>query len=381
MKRVVILFAICIAIAVAGYVTMEQYRSSEQPYVDALIKLQLDEQLGRVADLFVEESSDIQALMLHYSDSDSLVLKTRVALNKFPGTAEEVLLMYGADPDFKIVFETYGETVISVIQYFVENDLLIDEFMHDLRRMVTSLWALMSGNSDVKDSLSVDLSPEERGVLSIAMIRDMGHGLLGQFVENEDGQLARVRTEQTLENISGAFADGLRTVEEKYRADEKIEIEDILWATADVAALTASLALVSKTAGALKLMRATKEGARSGRQISVTRRSATVGSRLLSSAGKVAPRVAKYGVPLAVAILIVTHPGLLNSLFAEVGVWLGLPQWLSQISLWMLLLFVLLYPLSWLVVPVLRLLIRVLEVVLSILRRPMVRKESAEETG
>ena len=381
MKRVVILFAICIAIAVAGYVTMEQYRSSEQPYVDALIKLQLDEQLGRVADLFVEESSDIQALMLHYSDSDSLVLKTRVALNKFPGTAEEMLLMYGADPDFKIVFETYGETVISVIQYFVENDLLIDEFMHDLRRMVTSLWALMSGNSDVKDSLSVDLSPEERGVLSIAMIRDMGHGLLGQFVENEDGQLARVRTEQTLENISGAFADGLRTVEEKYRADEKIEIEDILWATADVAALTASLALVSKTAGALKLMRATKEGARSGRQISVTRRSATVGSRLLSSAGKVAPRVAKYGVPLAVAILIVTHPGLLNSLFAEVGVWLGLPQWLSQISLWMLLLFVLLYPLSWLVVPVLRLLIRVLEVVLSILRRPMVRKESAEETG
>ena len=381
MKRVIILFAICIAIAVSGYVTMEHYRSSEQPYVDALIKLQLDEQLGRVADLFVEESSDIQALMLHYSDSESLVLKTRVALNKFPGTAEEVLLMYGADPDFKIVFETYGETVISVIQYFVENDLLIDEFMHDLRRMVTSLWALMSGNNDVKDSLSVDLSPEERGALSIAMIRDMGHGLLGQFVENEDGQLARVRTEQTLENISGAFADGLRTVEEKYRADEKIEIEDILWATVDVAALTASLALVSKTAGALKLMRATKEGARSGRQISVTRRSATVGSRLLSSAGKVAPRVAKYGVPLATAILIVTHPGLLNSLFAEVGVLLGLPQWLSQISLWMLLLFVLLYPLSWLVVPVLRLLIRVLEVVLSILRRPMVRKESAEETG
>ena len=380
MKREAILFGICIAIAVAAYVTFVQYRSSEQPYVDALIKLQLDERLEDRSELFVGESPGIQALMLHYSDDDSLVLRTRIALNEFPDTAEEVLLTYGADPDFKEVFDEYGETIIPVIQYFIENDLIIDELLHDIQRMWASLWAIVSSNNDDKDLQSIDLSSEVRGALSIAMIQDMGHGLLGQFVANDNGQIERVRTEQTLEIISGALADGIRTVEEKYRAEENVEIKDILWATADVAALTGALALVSRTAGTLKLMRATKEVVRSGKRLSVTRTSATIGARLLSSAGKVAPRVAKYGVPLATILLIVKHPNLLNSLFAEVGVWLSLPQWLSQISLWMLLLFILLIPLSWVLVPALRMLIRILEISVSILNRPRVEKASVDAT-
>ena len=380
MKREAILFGICIAIAVAAYVTFVQYRSSEQPYVDALIKLQLDERLEDRSELFVRESPGIQALMLHYSDDDSLVLRTRIALNEFPDTAEEVLLTYGADPDFKEVFDEYGETIIPVIQYFIENDLIIDELLHDIQRIWASLWAIVSSNNDDKDLQSIDLSSEARGALSIAMIQDMGHGLLGQFVANDNGQIERVRTEQTLEIISGALADGIRTVEEKYRAEENVEIKDILWATADVAALTGALALVSRTAGTLKLMRATKEVVRSGKRLSVTRTSATIGARLLSSAGKVAPRVAKYGVPLATILLIVKHPNLLNSLFAEVGVWLSLPQWLSQISLWMLLLFILLIPLSWVLVPALRMLIRILEISVSILNRPRVEKASVDAT-
>ena len=380
MKREAILFGICIAIAVAAYVTFVQYRSSEQPYVDALIKLQLDARLEDRSELFVGESPGIQALMLHYSDDDSLVLRTRIALNEFPDTAEEVLLTYGADPDFKEVFDEYGETIIPVIQYFIENDLIIDELLHDIQRMWASLWAIVSSNNDDKDLQSIDLSSEARGALSIAMIQDMGHGLLGQFVANDNGQIERVRTEQTLEIISGALADGIRTVEERYRAEENVEIKDILWATADVAALTGALALVSRTAGTLKLMRATKEVVRSGKRLSVTRTSATIGARLLSSAGKVAPRVAKYGVPLATILLIVKHPNLLNSLFAEVGVWLSLPQWLSQISLWMLLLFILLIPLSWVLVPALRMLIRILEISVSILNRPRVEKASVDAT-
>ena len=369
--------AIAVASAVTMYFAMGWYRTSEQPYVDALIRLQLDDILGLSSDLFVEESPDIQALMLHYSDNENLVLRSRIALNMFPDKAETILLKYGDDPDFKEVFEEYGEVVVPVIQYFIDNDLWIDELIHDFKRAWISLWTRES-NEDDSDVQGLNLTPDERGLLSIAMIRSMGHGLLGQFVENEDGQLERVRTEQTFESVIEFFAGGIRTVEEKHRADEKIEVEDILWAAVDVAALTASLALVSRTAGTLKLMRAAKEAARSGRRLSVTRTSATVGARLMSSAGKVAPRVAKYGVPFAATFLIVKHPSLLNSLFAEVGIWMGIPQWMSQMGLWIILVFVLLYPLSWLLVPVLRILIRILEAIIPSPRRPKVAEANAD---
>ena len=377
MRRVVIIVAISVAVVVTMFFTMERYRTSEQPYVDALIRLQLEDELGPLSDLFVEESPDIQALMLHYWGNQNLVLRSRIALNMFPETAEKILLKYGDDPGFKEVFDEYGEIVIPVIQYFLDNDLWIAELIHKIKRTWISLWARES-NDDDSDVEELDLTPDERGLLSIAIIQNMGYGLLGQFVENEDGKLERVRTEQTFENVIEFFAGGMRTVEEKHRGDETIEVEDILWAAVDVAALAGSLALVSKAAGTLKLMRATKEAVRSGRRVSVTRTSATVGARLLSSAGKVAPRVVRYGVPFAATILIVKHPSLLNSLFAEVGIWMGIPQWMSQIGLWIILLFVLLYPLSWLLVPILRILFRLLEAIIPSPRRSKVAEANVD---
>ncbi|HQS03980.1 MAG TPA: hypothetical protein PK693_12480, partial [Halothiobacillus sp.] len=54
------------------------------------------------------------------------------------------------------------------------------------------------------------------------------------------------------------------------------------------------------------------------------------------------------GVYIATGYVIVTHPGLLNSIFAEIAKLLGLPAFVGQFLGWFLLIGVLFYPVIWL---------------------------------
>ena len=94
--------------------------STPVSYSDRLVLIQAEQELGHIDSRILLEPVDVQSVLLDYAPDSELVLKAWISLSKYPEKAREILLLYGAEPEFKEILRNYGDAVIPPIQYFLE---------------------------------------------------------------------------------------------------------------------------------------------------------------------------------------------------------------------------------------------------------------------
>lgn len=342
MNRILILLVIALLFSLVVRFLLPQHT-----YHEHLIRLQLKQTLpANLVDL-EQESIETQALFLDYAQNTELVLKAQLALLKYPEKTRHILSLYGSEPAFSDILLRYGETVIPIIDYFLTSDPISSIKLIDQAGKATgTLKDWWNGTAD--KSLAAAMPwPERQGWYAIHFIQQEGHDFLGQFVLDPAGAVKWIQTERFSEGLASFFTSGVEQLETRYVTDQSISGHDLLWAGVDVLAV----------AGTLKLLRAGRQAAQSGRSISLARQTTLYGSSLLKSS--MAGKLLKYSAIAATAWLAITHPGLVSSLLAEAGHLLGIPPAIAQIAGLAIISFVLLFPLltimKWLITPAIRL--------------------------
>lgn len=318
-----------------------------KPLEAQLLHLQVEQAMPEMADELNDESAELQALFLVYADDPVLLAKARLALLRYPDKARPIFSMFGDSKEFLEVLRRYGEDVILPIHYFLTHEVFTLEVMRGVsettRSALDAVRRLWDKSEPAQGRADGALSSEERGRYAIQFLKAEGYDFLGQFVLDPKGGVGWVQTERVLEGINNFFASGVRGLETKLRQDESIAAGDVGWAALDVAI----------GVGALKILRMGKAGAAGGRSLTVSQRSAAIGSGLWRGS-VIGTRLVKYGAPAVLAYIAVRHPSVINSLLGSVAETLDLPVGLVQVVGWtlvllpiLLLLRLVIGPLAW----------------------------------
>lgn len=290
--------------------------------------------------------AEVQAQLLDYADDEVLLLKARAAVLARPEMAARILPLYGPEPEFREILRTHGEAVLPPIAYFLDNEITTLALADAIAR------AIARANGGSRPALTA----EDRGWHAVQFIQVEGHDFLGQFEVGPDGRTRWIHTERVLEGLGSLFAGGIRNVERKYRTGRDVTAEDLGWAAVDAVAVL----------GAVYILRAGKAAAAAARTGQAGTRASATAARL-ARAGKIglagASR-ARWPVILAAAYVAVRHPGVVSEFFAGVAEFLGVPAWLSVFGGWLLVLL----PVMFLAVPVLRLATGLMLALLRLLR-------------
>lgn len=304
------------------------------PLEEQLIHLQLSDRLPQYADELRREPLELQALFVDYADDPVLVVKARLAMQRYPHMAKPILELYGSETVFQDVLRDYGEHVVPPIYYHLTTDIKTiaaqrraEAFVGSVRDKWRRFWGAEGEEGGSPSESAGGITAEERGWYAVVFIQEEGHDFLGQFVVGANGRVSRVQTERVLEALNSFFAGGVRRLEAKMRRDEPVGLGDAGWAAVDLAVGVSALKV-------LRLGRSTAAGTRS---MSFSERSAALGSSLLRGSS-IGLRVAKYGAPLALGYIAVRHPSILNSLFREAAAFLGVPVFVVQAFGWALVL-------------------------------------------
>ena len=156
MKPRKLLFVLLMAFLAAAAIG---YWSVSMSYPEKLIRLQVAQGLEKIDRRIADEPLAVQALLLDYAETDSksgrgeLVLKAWVSLLKYPTQSREVLQHYGTEPAFQAALREYGESVIPVIKYFFDNDLLSVKLLNKAGEIVTATM------DTVGDAVAVGVRP------------------------------------------------------------------------------------------------------------------------------------------------------------------------------------------------------------------------------
>lgn len=346
MKKLVLI--LCVALVLALVSTAS---SNPMPMEERLIRIQAEDTLHDFPGI-ENEPLEVQAALLDMADNELLLLKARASYLRYPEMTRKIFPLYGPEEAFRDILLRYGENILPPVYYFLGRPIGSIELMDTLASKYQEAKAYFSGD-EAKDPAaaqgnaeSADLLPVERGWYAVRFIQEEGHDFLGQFVVSGQEQVTWVRTERVLEGINQFFASGIRTLEIKHRTGEDISAEDIGWASVDVLVFASALKVlrVGRTMAV-----STRGAARSTRSAALATRLANSGRMLLNSA-----RYAKWPVVMGIGYLVVTHPGIISDLLAEVSDILGYPVWLVQFLGWLLILLPVLYIGSW----IFRLLVR-----------------------
>jgi len=317
-------------------------------YVEQLIRIQAEQELGGVDPRIRDEPVQVQAMLLDYAGDRELALKAWIALAKYQGSARDILVRYGSEPEFKDILRTYGDTVIPVIQYFRDNDVWSVSAMDATAKAVDAVkewWKQVTENGPASPGPAalpkpVPLGPDERGWYAVHFIKHEGHNFLAQFAVNKDKKAVWNQTDRIVKASTAFFTSGVRNLEAKHDLGENITAMDAFWAGLDVA-------LVALPA---KLLISGKAVARSGGELNLATRTRLFAPRLVSGS-QAFKRFGAYGAMAATVYIVVTNPSLLNSVFAEVADLIGVSPWVVQVAGWSILIAVALFVLSWLLVP------------------------------
>lgn len=362
MKKFIIIFFISCMASLVFSTTLQN-----TPYEEQLIHIQFAERLGDLSVGFDDKSIELKALLLDYSDDEILLLKSRIALLKYPEKSEKVLLRYGTEPEFQKILRQYGEEVIPVIDYFYEHDDAVLELMrsaqNEFLKWTETLRKIWQGESTESDSSQIrqldKLSPTDRGWYAVNLIAEEGYDFLGQFTLASDGTVKWIQTERVLENLNELFAGGIRNLEIKYVKDEAISARDMLWGAVDVAVI----------GGTLKLLRAGRVAAKTGQRLSFVRRTRLFAPRLFAGAGLVARKLATYGAAAATVYVVAANPKIIHGMMAEAANAAGFNPLAVQFTGWLLILMIVLYPLFWVIKLAIRPAISFLNLLILFIRR------------
>lgn len=333
-------------VAVAAALLISLF-SKPMPYDDRLIRIQAEHQFGQIDPAILAEPLDIQALLLDYSGDRILILKAWVALSKYPAQSRTIFRLYGLEPDFREILRRYGEAVVPVIQYFVDNDVLtlrasaaIKEGIDAISDMAKSVWEHAQGNKPAPpkaDSVNKEIGPTERGGHAVIFIQSEGYKFLDQFDVDANGLTQWNQTNRAVTGVSSFFSSGLVNLEKKYDLHDEVKIKDVFFAGIDLVPLAVSL----------KLLRASKMVAASGKELSLVSRTRILATRLIPRS-PLFQKLGKYAALAATVYVVATHPSLINGILADAAKLMGLDPQLLQFLGWATLIAVLLYPFSWL---------------------------------
>jgi hypothetical protein len=375
------------------------YWSVSVSYPEQLIRLQVAQGFGKIDKRIADEPLAVQALLLDYADNSEkdaksghgeLALKAWVALLKYPVQSREVLQLYGAEPEFQAILRQHGESVIPVIKYFLDNDLRSVKLMNKAGEVVTSVtdqvgvavevtkrtignWVgKLKGDtpatspstpstpstphpvSTAPQPVKVEFGPTQQGLYAINAINREGHKFLGQFALDAANVAHWNQVDRIGSNVVIFLTGGLSNLERKYDLGETIGGSDVFFAAVDVIPFVV----------AVKLLKAGKVVAATGKELSLVSKTRVFAARLIPK-NPLLLKMGKYGVVLATGYVVLTHPSLLNSVFAEIAKWMGLNIVLVQFICWFLLISVALYPFFWL----LKILVNLLVIGLSWLNK------------
>lgn len=312
-----------------------------------------------------QESVEVQAILLDMSDDPLLLLKARGAFIRYPNMARNLFPLYAEEPEFRDILRQYGENILPPIQHFVSRPISTIAWMNSLSGSYQALKQFFTGAAPAEDSPTANfkkLSPEERGWYAINFIQSEGHDFLGQFIVDNQGATQWIGTERVLEGVNQFFASGVRDLERNYRSGNEITAGDVGWASVDVL-IFASAVKVLRVGRAAAVT--TKGASRGARSAALAARVTRGGKMVLSGA-----RYAKWPLFIGAGYLVITHPSIINDLFAGLADVLGYPVTVVQFLGWLLLLIPALYISSWLlwlVAPLLMALLRAVSQLVAIL--------------
>ncbi|MEM4407076.1 MAG: hypothetical protein QXS68_08550, partial [Candidatus Methanomethylicaceae archaeon] len=320
-------------------------------YEDVLIRVAAENKLGHIDKQIAKEPVEILSLLLEYSEESELVLKAWIAIAKYGDSARRILSTYGEEKDFQEILKTYGEAVVPVICYFLENDVLSVRIQHSVSQVVekakdwaSNLWRRITGDKEPEKESSPpsrEFTPEHRGLYAIKFIKDEGHHFLGQFVIDKEGKARWLQTDRVAQGISSLFVGGLREVEAKAKRGDEIGLPDVFWGSLD------GLVLAAGTAKAIKFLKAAK----GVKRLEAIGRGTLIASRTAAQArlwSKVL-KWGKWGAGLLTVYMLAKHPELVNTFLGEVAKTLGMKPWVVQLAFWTLVIMIFLYPAYWLI--------------------------------
>lgn len=333
-------------VAVAASLAIGFY-SESTPYDERLIGIQAERQLGRIDPAILKEPLDIQALLLDYSGDSVLVMKAWIALSTYPSQSRNVFRKFGSEQEFQEILRHYGEVVIPVIQYFIDNDVLtiraaaaLKEGIDSITEMAETVWNRARGLDPAPPNPGMAktvIGPTERGWQAVIFIRSEGYKFLDQFDIDANTQVKWNQTNRVVSGVGAFFSSGLIKLEKKLDLNEKVTIDDVFFAGIDFLPLAVSL----------KLLRTGKVVATSGKELGLLSRTRIFAARLIPR-NPLFRKFGKYAAVVATVYVVVSHPSLINSILEEAAKLMGLDPWLLQTAGWTVLIAAMLYPVSWL---------------------------------
>lgn len=342
-------------------------------YDQQLIAIQANQSLRPIDKDITKEPTEIQAILLDYSSNKVLLMKAILALKVHPEQTVKVLTLYGEQPQFQQILMQYGECIIPVINYFLTHDLWSVSPINAMKNATNQAEAKVTGWLDnirgqstdenitsTKPTQDLSMTPEERGFYAINYIAKEGYPFIGQFDIGSD-HLARWNiTSRAAQDTVALFTSGVQNLERKYDENKRLTASDYAWGAVDVIPVFAALKFVrvgkvvvdsakagedaSKAASASKVADASQV-AKDGTEVqklSIVERTGLLGKKL-------APaflRGGKYAAYIGTAYVLITHPSLITNLLEELSKLLGIPAWLGVTLGWMFIIFILLYPLT-----------------------------------
>ncbi|MGY4601072.1 hypothetical protein ACVWXL_008818 [Bradyrhizobium sp. GM22.5] len=129
------------------------------------------------------------------------------AARRYPASAQNVFALYGEDPLFQAVFERYGQMVVPVVGYFVENgsnryraNAVLQGAVARVSRGQTPTWGAPSG--------------EQMGLMAIQELDERGSEVLAEF-EVVDGRVRRKSIEATVLGTKNLILGGIHKLEKQ----------------------------------------------------------------------------------------------------------------------------------------------------------------------
>lgn len=349
------------AIVIAG---LASALASYEPFEARLVRLEAERALPSLASLLQKESLEINALFLDYASDQALWMSGSLAIQRHGDVARDVLVEYGFLPQFQDVLVRFGADAVLPVAYFRTHDVATLRAQHWIGERYQQLNRWWSQEVEAPPS---ELTPYRRGLMGIALLEENGHALLNQFVVSDQSDVQWLQGERVVAGVGGFFTSGLRNLESQWRRGEDIGAGDLGWAGVDLLLM----------AGTVKVLRAGK-AARVARPTSV----ATPGA--LAAGGRFAtlPRMVKIAAVAGTAYVVVRHPSLVSALGANLAQWLGLPVWLGQFLVWLIVLLPLLivarFVYRWLFVPLLWLLAPLMRLCLKAADKTVVKRPESE---